>query len=303
MKERVQNWPTDPQRVQLAMAKKGAFFPIEFLYDGETAKYGSKLCDQMADCLKEGKEKENCPIRASKSQICPMGFWSLKRVIERRAWDGSLSVPMQLQLSEGPRTKIGSLESILFGAAKQADAFKQELTPEEAVKFEDTATAAQTLGVPIVKKWDDWQDKVANEDPRMLLLVVHFANKVVFIGDGDGLGLAQCKAMAGGSGSLLVALGCNTAACDADEFSLPSVLQIYGVRLFVGALTTILGRHTNKIARRIAEILRAASTCPNAITIGDLLLKLRQELFSELNPLSLVITTFGDANVRVGGSD
>lgn len=301
--DKVSSLPEEASRIQVSMASKEAYFPIEFLFDYEVPDLETQLCEQihMQACLENGKAKDPCAFRSEKSRLCPMGFWGINRIIERRAWEEKLEPAMQLRLGELPRDQIPPIKKILFGAADKADKFKEELSKDEAANYDDIEAVSLALTVPVIRTWTEWRKRLAQDTPDLLLLVAHNSDDILYIGQNSPLGIGQLEGIVGPPQSIFVALGCNTAAVEPDELTLPNQLRIHGVTVFVGALTSVLGRHTNITARRIAEMIREESQGPTRTTIGEIIQKLRRELLASGNPLSFAITAFGDANIALGG--
>jgi hypothetical protein len=74
--------------VQVVSARADAVVPLEFLYDYNAPDPDATVCPQHRQALQEGRCPADCARRGQpRRHVCPMGFWGLKKVIERHLFD------------------------------------------------------------------------------------------------------------------------------------------------------------------------------------------------------------------------
>jgi len=87
---------------------------------------------------------------------------------------------------------------------------------------------------------------------------------------------------------------------DARGGSLPAILQRNGARVVIAAMTTVLGRHANRVARDLAITLRDAAQAPTSAYVGTIMSSIRRKLLADGLALGLAVVAFGDADVVLG---
>lgn len=298
IQKNVGNWPTSFTRIQL-MTKVNAFFPFEFLYEGSLPdEPDAPVCPQSKDCLSDSRETVVCcPKRAIRDVFCPMGFVGLNAVVERHTWDRNEIHPLWVRRSEelSRRRPLQSLNEIVFAASRSAESFAQD----DNVTIDDVEKA---FGVSTkVRNWHDWRKAVVSDTrpPAIAVLVPHFADEQLFIGEAYGLFLANLSV---GKASVAIVVGCNTVANDVAVLSLPNAIINQGeAKVVIGALTEILGRQANKAVMILATKIREASQSVNITTVGDLITDLRRTFLAQNMTLGLALIAVGDADVVLGG--
>lgn len=293
------NWPKEPKRLQL-VTQSDAFFPIEYAYDGPVpASTKATLCPDRGDCLAKGEARPNCHIRAEKQYLCPMGFLGVSAVIERHAWrDGKEPRLWELPGNSIPRHRIDDLETAEFAASDKADNFQDhEVQPHPVIRIKDLEV---TLKLRRVSSWESWRANVTAQAPSLLVMLVHMHNQAIFVGADDGLNLAGIDATYVGDGPVVIVIGCSTGLSDVQGTSLPAVLQSHGARVVIAAMTTVLGRHANRVARDLAIHLRAAAGAPSLSYVGEVVSQIRRQLLAEGLALGLSVVAFGDADIVLG---
>ena len=76
--------------VQIVSTRFDAVVPLEFVYDYAVPQLDAKVCPNWRDALTVGECTSTCD-RTSGSYVCPMGFWGLRKVIERHAMNPALA--------------------------------------------------------------------------------------------------------------------------------------------------------------------------------------------------------------------
>ncbi|WP_150774171.1 hypothetical protein [Pseudomonas fluorescens] len=296
----VPNWPGSEGRVQL-VTQSDAFFPIEYLYDGQLPESpDSTLCDKRGGCLRNGFAIENCGIRKAGEQLCPMGFLGVSGVIERHSWTSGQGAQVWAA-AEGDRPKrhrIEDLSTVAFAASNRADNFKDsDVLPHPIVRIANIET---TLGVKNIPDWKNWKDRLEQDSPSLLLLLVHLDGEVVYVGSDCGLNLGAIGSQHVGGASVVIAIGCTSGLSDIPGGSLPAILQRNGARVVVAAMTNVLGRHANRVGRELALRMKTAATSEDSISVGAIISSIRRELLADGLALGLAIVAFGDADIVLG---
>jgi len=296
----VHNWPSSEGRIQL-VTQSDAFFPIEYLYDGQMPDSpDAQLCTECVGCLNKGKAISNCNIREAGEQLCPMGFLGVSGVIERHLWKSGQEVRPWSTFDEPTpkRYRIDDLSSIAFAASDKADRFRDsEVEPHEVVRI---ANIESSLGVKRVPDWSSWKANLTQGSPSLLLWLLHLDNDVAFVGANSGLNLSAIGKPHVREAPVVIAIGCSSGLRNMPGGSLPVVLQRSGVRIVVAAMTKILGRHANRVARDLALFLREAASKPNSSTVGEIISAMRRRLLADGLALGLAIVAFGDADIVLG---
>jgi len=302
LREVISQLPSNLDRVQL-ITQSDAFFPIEYLFEGTLPESSqAPLCAKRAGCLNAGQAIAGCGIRASGDALCPMGFLGVSAVIERHTWQAGR--PAQVWGTSGvqqiKRHRIKDLSSIAFAASDRADDFEDEdVVPHEVVRIAGIETA---LGVKSITDWKAW--KASLEDtkpsPALLLLLVHLEDKVLYVGANSDLNQGAIDQRHIRDAQVVIAIGCSTGLGDARGGSLPAILQRNGARVVVAAMTTVLGRHANRVARDLTATLRDAAQAPTSTYVGTIMSSIRRKLLAEGLALGLSVVAFGDADVVLG---
>lgn len=290
------DWPGCGGRLQL-VTQSDAFFPIEYLYDGVTVESpDAPLCSERAHCLKAEQAKPGCEWRGSGEVLCPMGFLGVSGVIERHTWQAGLE---PRQWTRHPRQRIDDLSRIAFTASDQADRFRDaDVHPHEVVRI---ATIESALGVKRISDWGSWKDHIQHASPSLLLMVVHLSESKVHTGAGDQLMLSGMGVKHVGRAPVVVAIGCSSGLGEIPGGSLPAILKRNGVSVVIAAMTQLLGRHANRVARDLADHLRKAAQAPGSRYVGDIVSRLRRQLLADDLALGLAVVAFGDADIVLGG--
>lgn len=300
LRSAVPNWPGTVGRVQL-VTQSDAFFPIEYLYDGEVPESsGAPLCPDRHGCLDRGSAIVGCPIRAARECLCPMGFLGVSGIVERHVWQAGTAAHVWAHpgQAKSQRLRIESLSKIAFAASDRADRINRDAAGvEHAVTL---SSIESTLNVQRIPDWRHWKQHIAQQTPSMLLLIVHLQNQAIHVGADDGLNLAAINTHHIGTAPVVIAVGCSSGRGEIPGGSLPAILQRKGARVVVAAMTGVLGRHANRFGRDLAEQLRAMANSPGPRYVGEAVSELRRRLLADDLALGLAVVAFGDADVELG---
>lgn len=316
-------------RIQIVAADPNAFFPIEFLYDFPPPSTPA-LCANAKEALTRG----HCdPIRfhgpmapnGTIPVVCPVGFWSMSRVIERHLtpdeWVPSL-IGYNFGLRSEPvtgRDRLGGLTSALFACSDR-------VAEADAKSVEARLKAATNNGSARVTSWDDWVSKVAEVAPDVLLLLAHTDRDIV--SDQSGLSIEQGDVCLAGilnetyvrldtppalkdkPGPIVLLLGCDTARPWLEYQSFVVRFRNNRASLVVGTVATVPASHAANVARRVVQELQrslkglsapggGAGTAKPA-AFGDILLSARRRILASGEVVGMCLTSYGDADWGFG---
>lgn len=289
------------QCIQVVSLRADEVVPIEFIYDFDCPDDDSTVCPQHRQALAEGRCPPNCARQqAPEAHVCPMGFWGLKKEIERHQFNHRVSAPAGYPLvvqaePAGDRAHLELARGLIVGHSDQ-------------VQRPPVAEMAARLGrlleheVTVVDDWKAWRAAVGTARPGMLLAFPH--NEVS--GDEARLEIGgklldtlrlkpdYVRVPVGPQQPLVLLLGCDTAGTAEQYANHVSWFRRAGAAVVVGTVATVFGEHAVKVgeaislallspdarSRRIAEVIRDAK---------------RQALLDSL-PMALCVVAFGDAD-------
>jgi hypothetical protein len=301
----------DVKYIQIVMAHVDAFFPIEYFYDGEAPEDAARVCDgpqSASAALLSGKccgAYEHNPGLV----ICPLRFWSLSKVIERHAHlPEHTRLDGKFQLRSYPVSArnrlVDPLRCAVLAASENVD-----LAEKDTVKTlcTDMDKVLRTKVVPSTN-WNSWIKNVADTRPNLLVLLPHHEQGGGFdlleIG-GDKLKSTLIKNKHVQSPQdpdarpIVLLIGCETDSAKLDLENSVTAFQDAGAVIIVSTIATILGRHAGPAAAAIVEELKNHEGSVDA-TFGDVMLKVRQRLLAKGIAMVLGLTSYGDADYRIG---
>lgn len=297
--EREPQWPGNEGCLQLA-SQDHAFFPIEYLYDGPIPRSRkAPLCSQRVTCLKRGSAEPGCEIRRAREQLCPMGFLGISGIIERHTWTPGQAPNLwdRPPVEQRGRHRIDDLSKVVFTASDRADEFWDGDVEQEVVRLQ---TIEKALAVKRVATWEDWISRLELESPSMLLMILHKDRNWLYTGAEDSLSLGGISEQHVGGAPLVIAVGCSTGLGELPGSSLPAILRNCGASVVIAAMTSVLGRHANRVARDLAKHLRQAASAWGTVHIGEIISALRRQLLIEGVAMGLAVVAFGDADIALG---
>jgi hypothetical protein len=297
--------------IQIVSAHVDAFFPIEYLYDGEAPEDGAKICDgpqSASEALLSGK----C-CRANEGNealvICPLRFWSLNKIIERHAHlpeHSELDGKFQLRNYpvSGRNRLLDPLRCAVVGASKNADAADKDTVKNLC---SDLDSVLRNKAVPATD-WKSWTMNVEQVHPNLLILLPHHEQaqgfelleiggdklKSVLIKEKHVLSTKDLEAR-----PIVLLIGCQTDSAKLDLEGFVPAFQDAGAVIIVSTIATILGRHAGPAAAAIVQELKKQEGKAEG-TFGDVMLEVRRRLLAAGIPMVLGLTSYGDADWRIG---
>ncbi len=307
--------------IQLVQTRSDAVIPLEFVYDYELGTGAeASVCPQHLEALVQGHCSPDCEgQRHPGRHVCPMGFWGLRKVIERHMQDAPqaadaghplvvLSEPTQA------RQKLHVQAGAVVGhsgrvAGDSLDGLLQELR------------AHLQGSVERVKDWGEWATAVQAHAPQLLVAFPHNTG----IGSTRGLELGNSTIRTrgirfypvgavegaaaqgpwhvrrpGGDPPLVLLLGCDTAGSTEPFSSHVSAFRQAGAAVVVSTIATVLGAHAVEVGTRIvADLLEQVAASQGQPHLGELLRQAKCRALLASQPMALCVVAFGDADWRL----
>jgi hypothetical protein len=310
--------------VQVVSADPSAIFPTELFYDFPTPN-SPTLCPNAANALSVGHcdpaKYHGAPsANGSIPVVCPAGFWSMNRVIERYASPRDLIPDLVghdfLVRSEpiGKRNHLGDLSNALF-------AYSDLVEKQDAQMVSDALAAATNEKARAVDNWNAWLESIKSEGPGLLVLLSHtdqnkdlletaliISRKEECRSGEFGRAYVRDEKFPDNSddtrpGPLVLLLGCDTARVLTEYQSFVVLFRENHAALVVGTVASVAARHAPSVAAKLVQELAArtaAGAARRAEAFGDVLLSARRQLLSDGEVMALCLTSYGDADWRFG---
>lgn len=299
--------------LQIASLWSGDILPLELIYDGPPLSINSEICPTWKQALREGN-CGNCSgggpdDDGARARVCPMRFWSMHKVIERRTADthnGRFHVAAE---RTSKRTRLRGIQAAVVSASGTVAA-------SDVTGLRDFAV--QEFGVPTesAANWAEWTDVIGNSHPELLIAMPHNQpidggiSSALMMGEpaaADSTPLSDEFALLAGSvapmhvqlsddrpGPVVLLLGCSTQFEKGNLSSFAGEFRKNGAALTVGTLGLLRVDRAPGAARELlAAILRPPK---GATSFGELLLSTRRRLLSEGMIMALLLVANGDAD-------
>ena len=287
--------------VQVVSTRSDALVPIEFFYDYRPPDDGARVCPQHQQALVEGRCPVSCEGRAEPAaHVCPLGFWGLKKVIERHFYSAAVGKPdgAELVVQAEPtsqRERLQLRQGVLL-------AHSQEVSDEDVEPLLRLLNDAVGGTVGVAKDWDEWRQQVL-AGPGLLLVFPHNEgskqNVRLEIGGSflPTLRLPPDYVCAPGAGAPLVfLLGCDTAGTAEDYANHVRYFRQAGAAAVVSTIATVFGPHAVIVGEKIVKKLLTAE---GGELLGEIMRDAKREALRESVPMALCVVAFGDADWRL----
>lgn len=304
---REQGFSAPGARFEVVNRLPDGYVPIEFVYDR-----GNPAADATIDpaCLDDLRSGELSCCRCTSSaelsdrerdanpRICPFGFWSLSKIIERHDGDESGRI-VRSATSTNAVNRLHRIDSVLAG-------WSARLRPEDATALPEQLRR-RGHRVSTVDSWERWKAELANE-PSILLALPHHEEvggiSTLEIGNyklelGQALDL-YVRTPAGEPGPILILLGCQTN--DDGALGHPSFARRFSphASVVIGTLSKVLGRHAAPFAHALVDALVDAQD--GGGDVGAVVRDVRRRMFADGYLMALGVIALGDADWRLAGT-
>lgn len=299
----------DPgDRIQLLSLDADVVLPLEFVYDRGFPAEAARLCAGWQEALTGdvqfcpacGNAALDADARRHAPTICPLGFWSLRKVIERLD-------PAGAQGAAAPRRERRSLPAIDSAVFASSNKVPQDERDATWTTIHDHIAHAT-----LAHDWDEWYEAV-KQHPRLLIVLPHHDEEILedFLEIGDeALGPDLARLRRGQirpeyvnpdgrePGPILLLLGCRTGAeSELGYVQVVREFQKLKTAIVLGTLAQILGRHAAPLARELVTQLLAVSDAE--ADFGTLMRRVRRRMLARGYLLALCLVALGDGEWRL----
>lgn len=296
-----------------------SYFPAEIVYDRPVPIENAGLCDGYRTSLLEGTCCGQWQTRGGEV-ICPLGFWGLSCVIERKCGaQGDLAPPPPDQFALMYRAarlegglRIG--QPALLAASDAASKVDTDMAKELLAALRET----HNIKSDSVDTWAKWIAGVAALTPDVLVLVPHHVrdesaleylqigaeSKADFESNPNYLNsrrVTQRHVLAGvdASAPVVLLIGCDTTQARVAFENFVIAFERAGAASVVGTTAPIIGRHAGPVVRRLMQALREKPAA--GATLGDVLLQAKRNILLDGYPMVMCLATYGGADHRLEG--
>lgn len=313
----------DLTRLQIVQIDPTAFIPVEFVYDLPAPANDAGLCKNWRKALDGARcEPEHHPVDdvlGDLEVVCPSGFWSISKVIERQVVKEVAASDLKggrFAIRAEPSTerpRLTAPSAALFAWSEILD----RIVPDTSVKLLKLLNGATGNHAVSVKTWRDWAVAISQRRPPLLVLLSHTtddAPAALEIGPEPGdrperaerraLGQVNDKLVKGDPQDtpVLFLLGCDTAIADRALYSFVAGFRDAGAAVVVGTITPVHGELAAAVVGRLVQALVAAAKQKTAaVRFGELMRDGRRQLLADGHLTALCAASFGDADWLVGG--
>ena len=287
------------RRVQVVSPYSADFFPVEYLYDRHPPKKDAELCPQFVAAADSDGQCPECPAKDDGSFVCPFGFWGLNRVIERQVRPRDLAggSPPEPQIEED---LLPAVNGVVLAASNEVNGDNENEVSEMLAALGDITGDRAYLA----HNWGEWRDLTEDHYPVLLVALPHNVDtelgfQALQIGKDQDLAINEIGTdYKPPRESVILLLGCNTAAAEVDYEDFVAGLRSAGAAVVVGTTTYVLGMQAAPVAR---EFVRRfwSRTGSEVQPMGEVLRSVRTRMVRDGNPLALAVAAYGGADWRL----
>jgi hypothetical protein len=295
--------------LQIVSAQPGAIVPLEFVYEYVPPRDDASVCPNAGEALKRGKCPGSCvPKEGSDGladHVCPMGFWGLRKVIERHDHDPSLGIPAKVYGVE-PTAKRGTLPA----RGPSLLAISNNVTPSSRKK--ELAEQVERLWngeVTVAETWAGWRKILTKTKPVLFVVLPHVGgrkNDPTLEIHGDSwpsrlISGGYLKPDAAGVGPIVILLGCDTADArnkDAYAKNIDAFRRAGAEIVLASAAESVWGADAATVAGQVLEAFHNATTGTRG-SFGEVVRTAKRRSVAESQLVAMSLTAFGDADWRL----
>jgi hypothetical protein len=290
-------------RVQVVEAVDKAYFPIEFLYSGKAPRADAALCPNALAALTGDTRAVHggCAHNKDRAFVCPAAFWGFDKCIERHASNGQaahvVSVPMPGE------DVLGPFSSALVAASERAATQMSGPQGLPATVGRHVATVTE------VSSWSDWEKRVADKRPDLMVLLPHTADSTNFPGiptlevskdvlEGSHLDETLVRALPPpAKGPLVLLLGCSTTFAEVPFLNFVQGFNLKGAPIVIGTLSIIHGTQAALLAERLLGAI--ADPQHAAARFDEAVLQVKRDLLAKGHGVAFTLIAYGHSSWRI----
>lgn len=307
--------------IQIVSTRSDAVVPIEFVYDyGMPDDSIATVCPDFRDGLKSGTCKTTCPGRTDPSKhVCPMGFWGIRKVIERHVFESTQENPdnaaliVQSEVS-AERDTLNILDSAVVG-------YSNRVKPASVKALLKSMRASVHGKVVEVKTWDDWSAAVQTNSPQLLVAFPHHdginLNAKLEIGNqpmstlrlltygkptktAGGMPIPIHVRMPNAAPPMVLLLGCDVAGTAQQFGNHVRNFRMAGAAIVLSTIATVFGEHAVAVGTSMVKKLvdQRGRTADND-QFGEILRDAKRQALLDSLPMALCVVAYGDADWKL----
>jgi len=306
----------DPgRRIQVRNDSPKEYSPVEFVYDRGFPTDHATICPEgLAALNSDADDCPRCPpaadlcadLRIKNPLICPFGFWSLQKIIERRdAVPDEVGVVGGQSFPRPGRHHLPPIDGVLFASSDKVPLEERNQTWQMLEALLSHADRAPS--------WTEWRQSLENRLPSLLLALPHHdvEGGLDYLEVGDEQLPKNDRRLFRGQlikefvnphrrepGPIVLLLGCHTgAATDLGYVSMARRFQKLPTSIVLGTLAKILGRHAAPVAREL--VAQLAGVDDPDTDFGTVMRRVRRRMLSRGYLMALCLVALGNAEWRL----
>jgi hypothetical protein len=296
--------------VQIVSTRTDSVVPLEFVYDYPVPQLTATVCANWRDALKNGE----CPSTCDRTShtVCPMGFWGIRKVIERHAVTPEMAKDSNVLYLQSEPTR--ERDTLYLGGVAVLGSSKR--VPDENIeKLKAVISKHCGAETKLAKDWDQWEELVKELHPRLLVALPHTdgkrTNVTVELGNVSVPTVTLQKTHVfpppsdGRQAPLVALIGCDTAGTADDYGFHVMIFRNRGAGIVIGTIATVFGEHAATVAGKLVEgMLPEGDAKP--MRLGELMRAIRRNSLLDGFLMPLCLVAYGDADwilSRKGAAD
>jgi hypothetical protein len=303
----------EPFLQALRLSYSAPELPYEFIYDLPAPPTNYILCTEWVNGTDAGKcPRCHAPGADNRNILCPLGFWGLRKVIERHSDPKPRDTRAQACLRRGiiaGQTVIQLRHAAIALSDKADERFRgaphNYVLPSE--RIQQALYAADVSSTGLLTNWDGWRAAIKDQAPDLLIVLAHAdfddlrGESSMRIGSGDALPVSLVYAEdvdvpEGAPGPVVLLFGCLTAPVSWSQATFAGKFIQRNASVVIGTTSTVLGRQSGPVAADLIASIKAAG---GDVGLGEMLRQARIEGLKRSSVMAMALNAFGDADHRL----
>ena len=288
--------------IQIVSTRPDAVVPLELVYDYAVPDDDAVVCKHWRRAVRAGRCPASCSHSSGKT-VCPLGFWGLRKVIERHAGTPDLeknsNVLLYLQSEPGRTNDTLHLD----GACVLGSSDRVQTADVTDLK----KTLKQHCGKPprYAKDWDEWETLVTKHHPTLLVALAHTDGKTSNVTLEIGgkrkrtITLRDTHVFPPPTKDrqppLVALIGCDVAGTADDYGNHVLVFRARGAAVVIGTIATVFGQHAARVAQQLVAGMLPIGP-PGPVRLGELIRDVRRQALLDNLLMPLCLVAYGDAD-------
>lgn len=294
-----------PGPVQI-VTKRVGFIPIDFIYELPAPAEDATLCTHAVEALKNGACRKCYDHTVSPApHICPFGFWTFSRVIERHSAEYRTPTgtnPGDYQVVAASDTSTRTLS--ILNQTVHASSTRMEEAQPGLCSTVSNYVKSNSIQFNAADTWEKWKTFTDNKKPDSLILITHVeydddqeADKLEIGKNSTLIQNFLDETTVGKAPPFVIIIGCEVTDTKNFGFDISNQLMRHGAAIVLSNFTKIRGRHAAVLVMKLIELLQRGKE--HQLTLGEVLLKLKQQMLAAGIMASLSLMAHGDADWKI----